>query len=205
MTFFAALCKTWKSDLTGPCRCLVATASCVVYLTLTSPLTSTPAHLSSPHTALTPSVTHFLPQVVRHAPISHRLCPLCRRWRPRCSVSDSHYHLKHSLILCRYCNRCKRGFKSEKGLALHVQDSRRHWECPTCTHDADGWDALLEHCRETKCRSVCQGCDGGVGEHWRYYSNEFWQHVNDCNVCTECEEHFKSYHELKKVGGSTVS
>ena len=65
--------------------------------------------------------------------------------------------------------------------------------------DADGWDALLEHCRETNCRSVCQGCDEGVGEHWAYNSSAFWQHVDDCNVCLECEQHFKSYYDLKQV------
>ncbi|OSS44732.1 hypothetical protein B5807_10693 [Epicoccum nigrum] len=66
----------------------------------------------------------------------------------------------------------------------------------TRAHDADGWDALLEHCRETNSKSVCQGCDEGEGEHWTFDSDAFWQHFDDCNARTDCEEHFDSPQEL---------
>jgi hypothetical protein len=77
--------------------------------------------------------------------------------------------------------------------------SRRHWDCPKCGFDADGWDALLYHCRVTNCRSVCQGCDNGVGEHWAFDSYEFKRHFDKCNVCTDCEEHFNSPQDLDEV------
>ncbi|KAF2997158.1 hypothetical protein E8E13_005462 [Curvularia kusanoi] len=88
-----------------------------------------------------------------------------------------------------YCFRCQRGFKTKCGLSLHIHDSRRHWECPTCSYDAQGWDELLDHCRQTNCRSVCQGCHDGRGKHWPYSSVEYWDHIQDHHVCGKCEEH----------------
>ncbi|KAF9700489.1 hypothetical protein EKO04_001938 [Ascochyta lentis] len=96
-----------------------------------------------------------------------------------------------------YCVRCKRGFKSEYAITEHIRDSRRHWACPTCGFDADGWDDLLGHCRATQCRSVCRSCNDLAGAHWQYDSAEYWQHVDDWNVCARCEEHFPKLYMLE--------
>ncbi|KAF2126565.1 hypothetical protein P153DRAFT_297855, partial [Dothidotthia symphoricarpi CBS 119687] len=66
----------------------------------------------------------------------------------------------------------------------------RHHECPACDFDGESWEDLLQHCRQTSCREVCQGCDDGSGSLWGSNSDGYWEHVDDHNVCTQCERHF---------------
>ncbi|KAF1957978.1 hypothetical protein CC80DRAFT_491291 [Byssothecium circinans] len=89
-----------------------------------------------------------------------------------------------------YCHRCDKRFIKEHALHQHVRDSPRHKLCPECDFDGESWDDLLDHCRETNCRSVCQDCDNGGGIHWRYNCDAYLKHLEDENVCTECERHF---------------
>jgi hypothetical protein len=57
----------------------------------------------------------------------------------------------------------------------------------------------MDHLREDGCRTVCQGCDDGDGNYWVTGSEEYWQHVQDHNVCTKCERHFNSSSNLTYV------
>ncbi|KAF2252188.1 hypothetical protein BU26DRAFT_421026, partial [Trematosphaeria pertusa] len=68
----------------------------------------------------------------------------------------------------------------------------RHNECPVCDFDGETWDELLDHCREEGCRTVCRGCDGGHGSHWESECDAYWEHLDEHNVCTQCERHFST-------------
>ena len=96
-----------------------------------------------------------------------------------------------------WCNRCERIYRSLSALYQHVRDSPRHYECPECDFDGTTWDNLLQHCRTEGCRRVCQGCDGGRGEHWSIPGYSI--HVRVSNVCTDCERHFTSPSHLYQV------
>ncbi|KAH7067511.1 hypothetical protein BKA63DRAFT_522275 [Paraphoma chrysanthemicola] len=95
-----------------------------------------------------------------------------------------------------YCHRCERSFRSYSALAQHTRDSLNHYECPECDFDGTSWDELLDHCREEDCRTVCQGCNDGEGTHWDHDCEEYWEHVEEENVCTTCERHFSSASNL---------
>ncbi|KAF2024781.1 hypothetical protein EK21DRAFT_93777 [Setomelanomma holmii] len=94
------------------------------------------------------------------------------------------------------CHRCDRSFRTYSALYQHERDSSNHHECPVCDYDGTSWEDLLEHCREEGCRDVCGGCNNGQGTLWAEDCDEYWEHVEDYNVCTECERHFSSASNL---------
>ncbi|KAH6876037.1 hypothetical protein BKA58DRAFT_437990 [Alternaria rosae] len=91
-----------------------------------------------------------------------------------------------------WCQRCNRPYGTINALDQHVRDSPKHHDCPECDFDADTWDELLDHCRDEGCRTVCQDCDDGDGIHYDPQSDEYWNHVEEFNVCIQCERHFDS-------------
>ncbi|CAG5181304.1 uncharacterized protein ALTATR162_LOCUS9695 [Alternaria atra] len=95
-----------------------------------------------------------------------------------------------------WCERCDRSYRTSHALNQHVRDSPNHHECPECDFDCATWDDLLDHCRDEGCRTVCQGCNDGSGSHWEFQCDEYWDHVEDFNVCTQCERHFTSSSHL---------
>jgi hypothetical protein len=99
----------------------------------------------------------------------------------------------------RWCGRCNRFFRTYRSYDQHVQTSSRHWQCPAqCGEDCFDWDDLLEHCEENGCAAVCRGCDGGAGKYF-LDDNEYWEHVDLQNVCTECGRHFDHVDNLHQV------
>jgi DNA-directed RNA polymerase subunit M/transcription elongation factor TFIIS len=103
----------------------------------------------------------------------------------------------------RWCVRCAHAFRTPHARNQHIRDSVNHHKCPACDFDGASWDDLLEHCRNEGCRTVCRDCDNGVGMHWVAQSNEYLEHVDKFNVCTECERHFTSPGRLHQVGYRT--
>ncbi|KIV99803.1 uncharacterized protein PV09_08607 [Verruconis gallopava] len=91
-----------------------------------------------------------------------------------------------------YCLRCARTFRSVHALQQHYNDSFSHHRCDVCGTDEPTWEKLLQHHRKTGHRVVCQGCDDGDGMTWIPGSQEYQDHLRECNVCTTCEEHFQS-------------
>lgn len=61
------------------------------------------------------------------------------------------------------------------------------------------WADLLTHHRATKHRVVCQGCYDGQGRIWVAGSEEYLTHLEEENVCRECEAHFTSPSNLHHV------
>ncbi|KAF2681533.1 hypothetical protein K458DRAFT_81828 [Lentithecium fluviatile CBS 122367] len=84
------------------------------------------------------------------------------------------------------CLRCNRTYRSWQAFYQHARDSRHHNECPECDFDGECWSDLLDHCRDEGCRAVCGGCNS----HFDY--QEYWEHLEDENVCRTCERHFDS-------------
>jgi hypothetical protein len=100
----------------------------------------------------------------------------------------------------RRCERCNRSYRTPGALRQHVRDFPNHYNCPGCHLEADTWNELLEHRRKTGCRAVCQDCDDGRGMHYDFESDEYWDHVEEFNACTDCERHFISPSNLHEVG-----
>lgn len=98
-----------------------------------------------------------------------------------------------------WCNRCHKSYGSTQAFEQHLRDSPHHFACPECAFDGWTWDQLLQHFRDDGCRIACRGCNDGGGAHWTSHSNAYWHHVHDENVCTECERHFSSPHNLHQV------
>ncbi|KAH7384149.1 hypothetical protein DE146DRAFT_667988 [Phaeosphaeria sp. MPI-PUGE-AT-0046c] len=90
------------------------------------------------------------------------------------------------------CYRCNRSFRDLRAFRQHKSDSRNHHECPACDFDASSWSGLLQHCRDDGCQTVCIGCNDGGGSYWEPDSSAYWEHVDEENVCIECELHFES-------------
>jgi hypothetical protein len=84
-------------------------------------------------------------------------------------------------------------------LQQHLDDSARHHICDVCGHDALTWDKCVEHYRETNHRTVCDGCNNGKGMAWPADSDEYWYHLQDENVCDDCEQHFMTPSNLENV------
>ncbi|KAF2743598.1 hypothetical protein M011DRAFT_220004 [Sporormia fimetaria CBS 119925] len=101
-----------------------------------------------------------------------------------------------------FCARCQRNFRTSDALNQHRRNSSFHHECPNCDFDATSWEELLQHCRETGCRTACQGCNDGDGELWDWTVNNqrkrYWRHVRRHNVCTDCERHFETPNSLEQ-------
>jgi DNA-directed RNA polymerase subunit RPC12/RpoP len=95
-----------------------------------------------------------------------------------------------------FCDRCDRWFKTQRAYRQHVDNFQSHWECPECDFDGESRADLIDHCRDEGCRDYCQGCDGGTGRFWVPDSHAYWWHVEDENVCTQCERHFQSSDNL---------
>jgi hypothetical protein len=96
-----------------------------------------------------------------------------------------------------WCHRCRRQYRSLSAYHQHVRDSNRHHECPECDFDGEDWDDLFQHLRITGCQIVCEGCNDGDGSYWS--TSEYWQHVEEENVCTDCQRHFTSPSHLYQV------
>lgn len=96
-----------------------------------------------------------------------------------------------------YCSRCDTEFATLCKYKMHVHSSAKHHECPECDFDSLTWVQLLQHCRLSGCRVVCQGCGGGAGQHWSHKG--YLQHLQDNHVCTDCELHFASAANLFHV------
>jgi hypothetical protein len=103
-----------------------------------------------------------------------------------------------------YCSPCGRTFPSQRALQQHYDDSASHHRCQDCGFDGSTWEKLLEHCRKTQHRVVCQGCDDGDGMTWIPGSQEYLNHLREENVCTTCEEHFQSPSNLDNVSRESV-
>ena len=99
----------------------------------------------------------------------------------------------------RSCERCDRCYRNSHALHQHIRDSPSHHECPGCDFDGATWEDLLDHFREEGCRTACQGCNDGSGSYWVPQSEEYLDHVEDFNVCTQCERHFASQSHLHQV------
>jgi hypothetical protein len=111
----------------------------------------------------------------------------------------SRFLLYVTLTPDRWCDRCDRPFATSGALEQHIRNSLHHHECPVCKFDAPSWDELVEHCREEGCRTVCQGCFDGAGGLWKRNCDAYWEHLEDENVCTECERHCSGTHNLHQV------
>ncbi|KAF1996749.1 hypothetical protein P154DRAFT_525333 [Amniculicola lignicola CBS 123094] len=96
-----------------------------------------------------------------------------------------------------FCHRCQRSFRFQSDYDKHIRYSLAHHTCGSCGFDAPSWSDLLDHCRDTECYTVCQGCDDGLGELWDEDSEEYWEHVDEENVCVTCEQHFESEDNLR--------
>ena len=86
-----------------------------------------------------------------------------------------------------------------KAIQQHYDDSRSHYRCTKCSFDGTSWDDLLDHYRDTGHKIVCQGCDDGDGMTWEPNSQEYLDHLEDENVCEQCERHFASLSNLQQV------
>ncbi|KAL5381115.1 hypothetical protein DPSP01_007371 [Paraphaeosphaeria sporulosa] len=96
-----------------------------------------------------------------------------------------------------WCHRCDRSFATHRAKSQHLQNSPRHNECPECDFDGETWDELLDHIREEDCCRVCGGCNGGRGGYWED-DDAYWEHVEDCHVCTDCDRHFENANNLEQ-------
>lgn len=91
-----------------------------------------------------------------------------------------------------HCARCDRTFVSEEAFQQHRDDSPRHFYCEVCGFDASTWEKSLKHHRKTAHRVVCMGCNDGEGATWVAESQAYFDHLEEDNVCKDCEEHFES-------------
>lgn len=120
------------------------------------------------------------------SPLSQHVGTVCR-W---------HYLMDIRWLCYRYCDKCERWFGSYKSLKQHIEDSNEHNACRTCGFDGDTWAELARHIdsRHSCGGRTCYGCSTVFWSH-----QDYWDHIEDDNVCTICNKHFNTTNGLRQV------
>jgi hypothetical protein len=111
------------------------------------------------------------------------------------SDDDSYYNPSFP---CRFCN--VPDFSSRKEAAQH--EARTHYVCTDCDQRHDSWQDLTQHCRQIGCSFVCTGCHW-TGKIWHFDRDGYRRHLEENNVCRDCERHFDTPSNLVHVRVTT--
>ncbi|KAF2658867.1 hypothetical protein K491DRAFT_236150 [Lophiostoma macrostomum CBS 122681] len=97
------------------------------------------------------------------------------------------------------CSLCDRGFRTNRSLLQHIGDSQNHLPCAKCNFVGATPEDLVQHYRDDGCMIVCEGCLDSSGRDvvWHSKGTQYWQHVQDQNVCDICERHFHTDDNLR--------